>query len=632
MDLKTKEEVRTFRGRPEEAWGCDLSANGRYLATRSKPKPGKAGPSRVELFDVASGQPLMTAEPPDLSWDVAHVEFSPDGRHFALARISFFPDDNNVTIWEAPSGKELVSWRPHCKILGVVYSPDGKRLVTWGQEAEAPWEPVCACKVWDAWTGDFLFAAGSTRNQEYLSPAVFSADGARVALFRYDTKYNRFPTNACFINAYDLRTGEHVFTSPINAISQSVEGLAVNRWGRLPQRGAAVAFVADRDHLLIGGRIYNLTPGGASLRLGDDLDGRVAGLAFSPDGASLAEAVWGKVSWRSGKTVYTKAAVKLWDAASGRLLYNWPHRNWRVNVRTVQFTSDGAYVLSREDNPSEGIGSEDYDHVTVRKAIKRWDVHSGGDATPAGGYVSDYILALSPDGKRAASVFDPSKGQPRLDGNLSSDTVSGIVLFDAYSGGNPLTLHLASSDTHLGLRTIAFSADGRRVGAFGDPDDPKGEQPKWLPGWDRPIPKSLRGVVWDASDGKALASLHLPEHKGADYFSLSADGKQAAAASGSAVYVWDLEAGGALRTLEGRFAVSCLAFSPDGKRLAVGSAGADAGEIALWDVARGREVLTLRGHASAVTSLTFDPAGNRLASGDEDGVVKIWDATPLDDP
>jgi hypothetical protein len=33
-----------------------------------------------------------------------------------------------------------------------------------------------------------------------------------------------------------------------------------------------------------------------------------------------------------------------------------------------------------------------------------------------------------------------------------------------------------------------------------------------------------------------------------------------------------------------------------------------------------------------VTSLAFDPAGNRLASGDVDGVVKIRDATLLDGP
>ena len=39
----------------------------------------------------------------------------------------------------------------------------------------------------------------------------------------------------------------------------------------------------------------------------------------------------------------------------------------------------------------------------------------------------------------------------------------------------------------------------------------------------------------------------------------------------------------------------------------------------------GRQVHTLTGHSSGVRSVVFSPNGKRVASGSEDGLVKIWD-------
>jgi WD40 repeat protein/serine/threonine protein kinase len=70
----------------------------------------------------------------------------------------------------------------------------------------------------------------------------------------------------------------------------------------------------------------------------------------------------------------------------------------------------------------------------------------------------------------------------------------------------------------------------------------------------------------------------------------------------------------------GQAGVSGLSWNPDSRRLA---SGGEDGVIRLWDGSTGRILATLRGHDATVHCLSWSPHGRLLASGSK--TIKIWD-------
>ncbi len=129
--------------------------------------------------------------------------------------------------------------------------------------------------------------------------------------------------------------------------------------------------------------------------------------------------------------------------------------------------------------------------------------------------------------------------------------------------------------------------------------------------------------LWSLPEGRLLRTIELGD-RSLDVVTLSPDGSSLAAGDHQGKYtVWDTATGVEQMDMKLSFYPIALAFSPDGRRLAIAPAGEP---VQILDLATRTKLVELRRPIGGSEALAFSRDGSHIAAADADTVVRIYDA------
>lgn len=171
----------TYEGESDQPYCLAWSPDGKYLAFGDNVLPAPT----VQVWRVEkAGAALVatyTGHRDEVFGGVNTVAWSPDG-----TRIASASHDGSVEVWEAETGRRLLTYRGHVQegtwVLKAAWSPDGRCIASCeGGLAEKDY----AVQVWEAETGRHLLTYGGHHAAIYA--LAWSPDGTRIASGSYDS-------------------------------------------------------------------------------------------------------------------------------------------------------------------------------------------------------------------------------------------------------------------------------------------------------------------------------------------------------------------------------------------------------------------------------------------------------------
>ncbi|MEM7198910.1 MAG: WD40 repeat domain-containing serine/threonine-protein kinase [Planctomycetota bacterium] len=417
------------------------------------------------------------------------------------------------------------------------------------------------------------------------------------------------------------------------------------KWAFVDRPGHRIAVTGGGGHVSLWQMQHEGPPVSRGWISPDMLQSRA--VEFSASGGALA-------------TGGTDGVVRVWSQEESRteLMF----RGSTSAVVYVSFAPDGSTLASVDDTGE----------------VRVWRIENAPYViphTPAADYSTEsyvYSVCFGRSGERfytgswgrGVRIFDATTARPF--GELATTAGRSLIAMDvnfdetsvAVAGGGRfgiqvLDLRTGEAVTKLDPNggTVLFSPDGSLLAA-------------------RPTREAGEGLdfkVWNTLDWSlAFHRKDVGSERMVPRF--SRDGRFVATSLNTGVVLYDTADFQEAVTLETGGEVRCVAFSPDGKRLAtyvrdgnptiweLDDPSADPitlggefdvaemawmndrlfcacmdGRLRVYDSRRGADVVTLLGHSSYIYSIAADPEGARILTGSGDATARIWDTQSIRD-
>lgn len=540
-------------------------------------------------------------------------------------------DDQEVKLWKLESNRPseqpvlLDGHDKNASVTALAFSPNGQLLVSGDTQGTAILWTYEGMK----WVSRGRFVGHS----KHINVAVFAPGRANRLLTASDDGQ---------VLQWDVATRQQLPQRALSHEGERVIGLALTADGRSAVTvSAAPGALRDpkavnRPHVL---RQWDIENPQSVTAIRIEKTFAVLSLALSPEGKALvavsdksgdetAIRQWNLATRQEETPVVGKAGTKgtfwsvvfapadaqgaqkvltlggnqasIWETKAGSLVMSLsPHGS----VASASFSSDGKYAVT---------GSWD-------QTLKIWDIQSRRVVQK---------LPQPHRGRINAALFSPAAGALRI------LTVSNDKTAKVWKWNGPAAAPVEEFQPFAHPAEVlgaAFSPDGNsivtacadrnaRIWNLEQPGDPL-------------VLKGHTDKVWSVA--------------------FSADGKWVATGSeDTTAIVWNAATGKqVIQPLQGHSAgITAVAFYANGERLITGSRDetarvwdpgvlklADAGNVAAGDrptLPQGKEILPLRGHNSALTSVSFSPNGKYALTASQDGTAILWltQEAPGDEP
>jgi len=368
----------------------------------------------------------------------------------------------------------------------------------------------------------------------------------------------------------------------------------------------SAAFSVDGARVVMGGGAYDGggfvtvwdTSTGAILKTLSGCEAGITSVAFSGDGACVLAGSHDNMA-------------RLWNLATGQIIQTYAGHTGRINA--VAFSPDGSSVLT---------GSSD-------GAAKLWDAATGAEIRRLAGHAGAvYSAVFSPDGARiltgshdkTAKLWDAATGTELQTLSGSAGEVACVAFHP--NGEWVLTV---SKNGSINLWRMAEGAIQRSFADF--PATVAAFSPD---GGSIIGGSSTATCIWDTATGEIRHT--FPSCAGSQV-AFGPGGNEVAFSSSGGVSIHDAATGILLRTISIHYGddfPECLAVSPDGSRILIGTAGpaGQPGRVLLYDSSTGEMVRAFDGNSDGAGTVAFSPDGRRVLCGTyyRDNAARLWNA------